>query len=71
MRGGRRRRDGGDRGGRHELCEVDPVHLAGVLRHDVLDHVDPPPEARRADVARHLVVVVLDDVRIAIVHVLE
>ena len=51
---GPRRRDGGH-GGRHELGQVDPVHLARVLRHDVLDHVDPPAEARGADVARHLV----------------
>ena len=46
--------------GGDELGEVDPVHLAGVLRHDVLDHVDPPPEARRADVASNLVLVVLE-----------
>ena len=46
--------------GGDELGEVDPVHLAGVLRHDVLDHVDPAPEARRADVARDLVIVVLE-----------
>ena len=60
--GGPRRRDG-RHGGRldgHELGQVDPVHLAGVLRHDVLDHVDPPAEARRADVARNLVLVVLE-----------
>ena len=61
VRGGPRRRDGGDahRWRRHELGEVDPVHLRGVLRHDVLDHVDPAAEPRRADVARNLVVVVL------------
>ena len=51
---GPRRRDGGH-GGRHELGQVDPVHLARVLRHDVLYHVDPPAEARGADVARDLV----------------
>ena len=55
MRGGPRRRDGNRRlDGDGELGQVDPVHLAGVLSHHVLDHVDPPPEARRADVARDL-----------------
>ena len=66
MRGGPRRGDALDahrwrcRPGGDELGEVDPVHLAGVLRHDVLDHVDPPPEARRADIASNLVLVVLE-----------
>ena len=66
--GGPRRRDALDAHcrwrcccpGGDELGEVDPVHLAGVLRHDVLDHVDPATEARRADVARNLVLVVLE-----------
>ena len=51
---GPRRRDSGH-GGRHELGKVDPMHLARVVRHDVLDHVDPTAEARGTDVTRDLV----------------